>query len=658
MRVEAGLEGKTRDELHGTLQSAHAAGLEATEELRAALDVWPPKFFPVQVEGEAPQGSGVRVTYGSISGFVPGDLMLNEWGEIAGDPRRARWVRYHRWKMVEAVPIDVPEGQGPIFALILPQTTIPQVQHLEELLNHPALFRLLLYRKKQKGEIEEFLSWLLSNKADPRPQLSSYSRHSWEMLLLPGQRLEIVRWLKDHLAAGVPEFLQQVASDRGISPRSDWGETRRIASRPAEEVERIVRIRNRLIEQLSLRFREGQVPLSQEGSGRGNIALRIGQPFSDYSRQDRITVRFHLQEFPPTLEIRVDRAFRRDPVGDLHVRFEQVVNEVLEGEPGRWDPPLSSPGPAKSLQGYSKIYRFVPPPEAKHPPSAPSAAGPAPGAPAGGLEEGKGNKESRVESEKGGAETAFSGRGVNDGVAGDTGRSQKLPLPTGQSPISPRLPLPDPSQSSPLGNNHTLIQNRLTITDLATKPSITQSATSFNALAAGPAPGAPAGGLEQPQSLDTLIQDAVAPVTAITEQGRPVALLIDPSLTDLSAAGLEDLAKRLRGINRFPMISIAFLTPENEAHFRLEGRPLIRLVPDRPDAAVNPNTLYATGTTPGQPILREALPAILTGALALWQKAQVQIQKTPLRIDVQVYLQHVRGLNQEDIWQVLAVRFA
>ncbi|MBI3292932.1 MAG: hypothetical protein HYZ73_09040, partial [Elusimicrobia bacterium] len=70
------------------------------------------------------------------------------------------------------------------------------------------------------------------------------------------------------------------------------------------------------------------------------------------------------------------------------------------------------------------------------------------------------------------------------------------------------------------------------------------------------------------------------------------------------------------------------------------------------------NTLYAKGTVPGRPILTEALPAILTGALELWQRAQAQMLESPLRIDVQVYIQRVRGLNAEDVWQVLAIRFA
>ena len=166
-----------------------------------------------------------------------------------------------------------------------------------------------------------------------------------------------------------------------------------------------------------------------------------------------------------------------------------------------------------------------------------------------------------------------------------------------------------------------------------------------------------AAGLEE-KGLEALVARAAGPVKEIAQEGMRVALLMDPTLADLSASGLEELGSRLRALPGFPIFALSLLNPENLDRYQKGGYTVIRLVVDQPKAPPSSDTIYVKVTLPGQPVPEEVLPPLITDALAAWKEAQGRLLPKKLILDVQVYIEGARGLTADEVWKVLFSHFA
>lgn len=160
------------------------------------------RAVPVSIERLDGRGKGVWVLYrgsagGSVQGFIP-------MSEIFDDPKhwmsleaKMAWIRARGQgqETLQAVPSEIerPLMNSPyiLFSARVPITAA--------LFQEESVFRASIRIKVQYQRIDQFLSWLLAQKYDPRWNLIEwYYSPAWEDDLAAPQQREIFQWLANH----------------------------------------------------------------------------------------------------------------------------------------------------------------------------------------------------------------------------------------------------------------------------------------------------------------------------------------------------------------------------------------------------------------------------------------------------------------------------
>lgn len=148
----------------------------------------------------------------------------------------------------------------------------------------------------------------------------------------------------------------------------------------------------------------------------------------------------------------------------------------------------------------------------------------------------------------------------------------------------------------------------------------------------------------------------------IVAEGRPIALLADPALFQMTLQQRAEIQAYLtRSGLSYPAITLEFVSAEQVTGKMLAGWSehnfrVLHLVGLAPKTGVLVDTVYLQRPDPAQPITHEQAPVVLTAALAEWQR-----RRTPdpqiIRLDITHLLKMDLGrLRYDEIWQLLAAR--
>ncbi|MBI3615215.1 MAG: hypothetical protein HY211_01735 [Candidatus Omnitrophica bacterium] len=168
----------------------------------------------------------------------------------------------------------------------------------------------------------------------------------------------------------------------------------------------------------------------------------------------------------------------------------------------------------------------------------------------------------------------------------------------------------------------------------------------------------PFAALERERLLDFLDRDAPF-IREVVQKGKPIALLVDRALTNVTETQLRDIYSRLVHLRQYPAVELRFLSDEEVARYQGLNFQVIRLVGELPEGILPADTVYVQRPDPQEPVRVEQLPLILTGALARWQREQGRKGLPFIVFDASVYLEmDLRSLTFGEIWQLLEARYA
>ncbi len=172
-------------------------------------------------------------------------------------------------------------------------------------------------------------------------------------------------------------------------------------------------------------------------------------------------------------------------------------------------------------------------------------------------------------------------------------------------------------------------------------------------------PDSPAGLEEGRRALGEWADSIRADVIEGAQRQEKIAFLFEPGMVQRPRVGTRGAFQKMerRFVRMGFPLKIDSWSEERAVAYREQGFQVIRILPESAEAPITLDRVYVRLEDPSQQIPLRFVPVVVTEALALFTRARGGPLTQRLLFDLTPFL-NLQGVRGQDIWQVLADRFA